>query len=55
MAHPGGGVAGCGLGSYLLVDLGLIARQPFIVGLGVFGVAVALGAFAHVRRRQRIR
>jgi hypothetical protein len=50
-----GGLAGCGLGSYLLVDLGLIARQPFIVGLGVFGVVVALGAFAYVRRRQRIR
>ncbi|MHC1765574.1 MAG: protein kinase [Verrucomicrobiia bacterium] len=50
-----GGLAGCGLGSYLLVDLGLIARQPFIVGLGVFGLVVALGAFVYVRRRQRIR
>jgi hypothetical protein len=50
-----GGLAGCGLGSYLLVDLGLIARQPFIIGLGVFGLVVALGAFVCVRRRQRIR
>ncbi len=50
-----GGLAGCGLGSYLLVDLELIARRPFIVGLGVFGLVVALGAFVYVRQRQRIR
>ena len=46
-----GGLAGCGLGSYLLVDLGLVARQPFIIGLGVAGLVVALGTFAYVRRR----
>jgi serine/threonine protein kinase len=45
-----GGLLGCGLGSYLLVDLGLVARKPFIIGLGVVGLAVALGAFAYVRR-----
>ncbi|HEY5911168.1 MAG TPA: serine/threonine-protein kinase, partial [Verrucomicrobiae bacterium] len=45
-----GGLAGCGLGSYLLVDLGLVARQPFIVGLGLSGLLVALGAFVYVQR-----
>ncbi|HEY5909852.1 MAG TPA: hypothetical protein VJA21_04530, partial [Verrucomicrobiae bacterium] len=50
-----GGLAGCGLGSYLLVDLGLVARQPFIVGLGLSGLLVALGAFVYVQRRQGAR
>lgn len=44
-----GGLLGCGLGSYLLVDLGLVARQPFIIGLGVVGLGAALGAFAYGR------
>ena len=48
-----GGLAGCGLGSYLLVDLGLVARKPFVVGLGFAGLLVALGTFAYVRRRSR--
>jgi hypothetical protein len=48
-----GGLLGCGLGSYLLVDLGLVARKPFIIGLGVVGLVVALGAFAYVRRGGR--
>ncbi len=46
-----GGLAGCGLGSYLLVDLGIVDRKPFIVGLGFAGLLVALGTFAFVRRR----
>lgn len=46
-----GGLAGCGLGSYLLVDLGLVDRKPFIIGLGFAGLLVALGTFAYVRRR----
>ena len=45
-----GGLLGCGLGSYLLVDLRLVARKPFIIGLGAVGLVVALGAFAYVRR-----
>ena len=45
-----GGLLGCGLGSYLLVDLGLVARKPFIIGLGAAGLVVALGAFAYLRR-----
>jgi serine/threonine protein kinase len=48
-----GGLAGCALGSYLLVDLGLVARKPFIIGLGLTGLLVALAAFAYVRRRSR--
>jgi hypothetical protein len=49
-----GGLVGCGLGSYLLVDLGLVARRPFIIGLGVFGLALALGAFIYVRSKERL-
>ncbi len=48
-----GGLAGCGLGSYLLVDLGLVARKPFIIGLGLTGLVVALSAFAYVRHGPR--
>ena len=50
-----GGLAGCGLGSYLLVDLGLVQRKPFIIGLGFTGLAVALGTFFYVRRRSASR
>jgi len=50
-----GGLAGCGLGSYLLVHLGLVARQPFIIGLGFAGLFVAIGTFAYVRRCQQFR
>jgi hypothetical protein len=46
-----GGLAGCGLESYLLVDLGLVNRKPFIIALGFIGLVVALGTFAYVRRR----
>jgi hypothetical protein len=46
-----GGLLGCGLGSYLLVDLGLVQRKPFILGIGFAGLAVALATFAYVRRR----
>ncbi len=50
-----GGLLGCGLGSYLLVDLGLVQRKPFIIGLGIVGLAVALGAFAYARHGARPR
>ncbi len=49
-----GGLAGCGLGSYLLVDLKLVARKPFVIGLGVAGLLVAFGTFAFMQRRQRL-
>lgn len=48
-----GGLAGCGLGSYLLVDLGIVDRKRFIIGLGFAGLIVALGTFAWVRRLSR--
>jgi serine/threonine protein kinase len=48
-----GGLAGCGLGSYLLVDLGLVNRKPFIVALGISGLLLALGAFLFVQRHER--
>jgi hypothetical protein len=47
-----GGLAGCGLGSYLLVELGIVDRKSFIVGLGFAGLLTALGAFAYVRRHE---
>jgi hypothetical protein len=46
-----GGLAGAGLGCYLLVDLELVERKPFIIGLGFAGLFIALGTFAYVRRR----
>jgi serine/threonine-protein kinase len=48
-----GGLAGCGLGSYLLVELGIVNRQSFIVGLGFTGLVAALGTYAYVRRREQ--
>ncbi|MCC6820054.1 MAG: serine/threonine protein kinase [Verrucomicrobia subdivision 3 bacterium] len=48
-----GGLVGCGLGSYLLVYLDLVARKPFIIGLGILGLAVALGAFIYVKHGTR--
>jgi len=45
-----GGLLGCGLGSFLLVQLELVEPKPFIIGLGFVGLAVALGAFAYVHR-----
>ncbi len=49
-----GGLAGCGFGSYLLVDLNLVARKPFVIGLGLAGLAVALGTFAFMLYRQKL-
>lgn len=49
-----GGLAGCGLASYLLVDLGLVARLPFIIVLGATGLTVAVGTFVYIRARQRL-
>jgi hypothetical protein len=48
-----GGLVGCGLGSYLLVDLGLVSRKPFIIGLGVTGLVVALATFFYLKRGMR--
>jgi hypothetical protein len=48
-----GGLAGCGLGSYLLVELDIVDPKSFIVGLGLAGLLAALGTFAYVRRRSQ--
>jgi hypothetical protein len=48
-----GGLAGCGLGSYLLVDLSLVQRKPFIIALGFLSLAFALGTFAYFRHKSR--
>jgi hypothetical protein len=48
-----GGLVGCGLGSFLLVHLKLVARKPFIIGLGTVGFIVALAAFIYLRRGLR--
>jgi len=48
-----GGLAGCGLGSYLLVHLDLVSPKPFVIGLGMTGLVVALGAFIYVKRGTR--
>ena len=37
----------------LLVDLGLVARQPFIIGLGFAGLLTAMGTFVYVRRKSQ--
>jgi hypothetical protein len=49
-----GGLVGCGMGSYLLVHRELVARQPFIIGLGLLGLGVALGAFVYVKYGARV-
>lgn len=48
-----GGLAGCGLGSYLLVELNLVDKTQFVMSLGFAGMAAALGTFAYVRRKGR--
>ena len=48
-----GGLAGCGLGSYLLIELGLVNKKPFVIGLGLAGIVLALGAFVYARRAPR--
>lgn len=45
-----GALVALALGSYLLVDLGLIRRVPFILFLGMAGMATALGVFAYLLR-----
>jgi hypothetical protein len=49
-----GGLAGLGLGSYLLVDLEIVPRKPFIIGVGCVGLTIAIGAFTYVRRAARL-
>jgi serine/threonine protein kinase len=48
-----GALGGLALGSYLLVDLGLVPRAPFIFALGGAALLVAALAFAHLLRASR--
>lgn len=48
-----GGLVACGMGSYLLVDLQLVPAKPFIIGMGVAALMVAIGAYFYVRRGMR--
>lgn len=50
-----GGLAGVGLGSYLLVEIGLVARKPFIIGIGCTGILIAVATYLYVRARANAR
>lgn len=50
-----GGLAGCGLGSYLIIDLVLQERSWFVLSLGGLGLALALGTFFYVHNSARLR
>ena len=43
-----GALSGVALGSYLLLDLELVARKPFVIGLGITGLLVALSAYLYL-------
>jgi hypothetical protein len=49
-----GGLAGCGLGSWLLVNFGIVKPKPFIISLGFAGLLVAIGTFVFLRTRSRL-
>lgn len=50
-----GGLGGIGLGSYLLVEIGLVSRKPFIIGLGFVGIFVAVATYLYVRAKAHSR
>jgi serine/threonine protein kinase len=50
-----GGLAGLALGSYLLVDLDLVQKRPFVFALGILGLLVAIGTYAYLRYAARPR
>lgn len=43
-----GALSGVALGSYLLLDLNLVPRKPFILTLGAVGLLTALAAYAYL-------
>ena len=43
-----GALSGLALGSYLLIDLNLVPKKPFILGLGAIGLITALVAYAYL-------
>lgn len=44
-----GGLGGVALGSHLLLDLNLVAKKPFVLGLGAIGITIALVAYWYLR------
>ncbi|MFQ5654915.1 MAG: hypothetical protein ACE5GW_09315, partial [Planctomycetota bacterium] len=43
-----GGLLGLALGSHLLIDLGLVSKVPFALGLGATGLAGAIATYAYL-------
>jgi len=43
-----GALSGVALGSYLLLDLDLVPKKPFIIALGAAGLVTALAAYAYL-------
>lgn len=43
-----GALSGVALGSYLLIDLNLVPRKPFVLCLGAIGLITALSAYRYV-------
>lgn len=43
-----GALSGVALGSFLLVDLNLVSRKPFVLGMGGVGLVVALGSYLYL-------
>lgn len=43
-----GALSGVALGTYLLIDLNLVPRKPFILTLGAIGLVTALAAYAYL-------
>jgi hypothetical protein len=43
-----GALSGLALGSYLLIDLNLVPKKPFILSLGAIGLITALSAYAYL-------
>jgi serine/threonine protein kinase len=48
-----GALGGVALGSYLLIDLDLVPRKPFVLSLGAVGLVVALSAYVYLLRVPR--
>jgi hypothetical protein len=43
-----GALSGVALGSYLLIDLNLVPRKSFVLGLGTIGLITAISTYAYL-------
>jgi serine/threonine protein kinase/type IV secretory pathway VirB2 component (pilin) len=50
-----GALSGVALGSYLLIDLNLVPRKPFVLCLGAIGLLTALSAYTYLLVVPRLR